>query len=244
MEKQPENAHLGYSDTPVLPDTGYHVHDGERPQPPVVAPGAGFGAAPTDAHVLFDGASLQGWIRKKDGASADWVLADGAMEVRPGSGDILTTTALPRCFQLHLEFASPAEIKGYGQGRGNSGIFLMDRYEIQVLDNCDNPTYADGTVGAIYGQTPPRVNSIRKPGAWNTVEIVWEGPVFHAGKVEKPAFVTVLLNGVVQHHHQALAGPTQHKKLARYEPHPENAPLRLQDHGDRVRFRNIWFRSL
>lgn len=239
--RQSENEHLGYSDTPVLPDSGYHVHDGARPQPPVVS--APNGAPPSDAVVLFDGNGLDGWVNVKDNRPAGWKLVDGAMEVVPGVGDIQTKATFGDC-QLHLEFMSPVEVKGEGQGRGNSGVFLMGLYEIQVLDNCQNPTYPDGTAGAIYGQTPPLVNPVRKPGEWNQFDILWSAPVFANRELRAPASVTVLLNGVVQHHHKDLQGPTQHKELAHYEEHPAEGPLKLQDHGDLVRFRNIWIRPL
>lgn len=242
MIRQTENEHLGYSDTPVLPETGYKVHDGTRPQPPVVT--VPDHAPPSDAVILFDGTTLEGWKNVKDGLPCGWNIEMGELCVVPGVGDVQTNREFGDC-QLHLEFMSPQAVKGQGQGRGNSGIFLMGRYEIQVLDNYDNPTYPDGTVGAIYGQTPPRANPIRRPGEWNAFDILWTSPVFNQqDELVSPAFVTVLLNGVVQHNHQVLQGPTQHKKLACYEPHPPTGPLKLQDHGDLVRFRNIWIREL
>ncbi len=237
----------GYTDTPVLPGSVYKVHDSGRPQPPVVAPGTAStqerpGTPPSDAVVLFDGTSLDGW-RSGDGGPAGWRLADGAMEVVPGTGDIRTARVFGDC-QLHVEFASPAVVKGESQGRGNSGVFLMGRYEVQVLDNYDNPTYADGTAGAIYGQFPPLVNACRAPGEWSVYDIVWEGPRFEGDRLVAPAFVTVLLNGLVLHHRRELQGPTRHRALAVYEPHAAEGPLELQDHGDLVRFRNIWYRPL
>ena len=238
--RQKENAHLGYSDTPVLKGSGYHVHDGERPQPPVVKPGTGT-KPPSDAVVLFDGKDLSKWQSVKGGKAA-WKVADGFMEVVPKSGGIRTKESFGSV-QLHLEFATPTLVKGDGQGRGNSGVFLMGIYEIQVLDNYGNPTYPDGTVGGIYGQYPPLVNAIRKPGQWNTYDIIWEAPEFKGDKVSKPAFVTVILNNVVLHHRKQLLGPTNHKALTPYSPHG-NGPLELQDHGDLVRFRNIWIREL
>jgi hypothetical protein len=235
--RQPENAHLGYSDTPILPESGYHVHDGERPQPPRVEPGP----PPSDAVILFDGTSLENW-EGKDGP-AQWKVENGYMEVVPKTGAIRTKQTFASV-QLHIEFASPTEIKGESQGRGNSGVFLMGLYEIQVLDNYENPTYADGTVGAVYGQYPPLANAIRKPGEWNTYDIIWEAPVFDGETLLRPAYVTVLLNGVVLHSHVKLLGPTGHKNLASYTPHASEGPLELQDHGDLVRFRNIWVRPL
>lgn len=241
IPRQSENEDLGYSDTPVLPESGYHVHDGTRPQPPVVQ--VPLNAPPSDATVLFDGSSLDGWKNVNDTGPCGWNIDKGELAVVPGVGDVQTTFEFGNC-QLHLEFKSPEVVKGQGQGRGNSGVFLMGCYEIQVLDNYENPTYPDGTVGGIYGQTPPLVNSIRKPGDWNSFDIIWTAPVFDPQELVSPAYVTVLLNGIVQHNHQVLQGPTQHKELAHYEAHPPKGPLKLQDHGDLVRFRNIWVREL
>jgi hypothetical protein len=238
---QPENAHLGYDDTPVLPDSGYHVHDGTRPQPPVVSPGEGT-QPPSDANVLFGGASLDGW-QKHDGGEPGWTVENGYMEVVPHSGSIRTVEQFGDV-QLHLEFASPAEVLKEGQGRGNSGVFLMGLYEVQVLDNYENPTYPDGTVGALYGQYPPLYNAIRKPGEWNAYDIFWQAPVFDGETLKSPAVITVMLNNVLLHHALSLQGPTQHKQLTEYKPHPAKGPLELQDHGDKVRFRNIWVREL
>jgi hypothetical protein len=240
IPRQPENENLGYSDTPVLA-SGYHVHDGTRPQPPVVSAPAG--SPPSDAVILFDGTSLDGWVNVRDGEPCGWKLDQGDLAVVPGVGDVQTEKEFGSC-QLHLEFMSPVEVKKEGQGRGNSGVFLMGQYEIQVLDNWENPTYPDGTVGAVYGQTPPLVNPIRRPGEWNVYDILWTAPVFEGDTLISPAVVTVLLNGVVQHHAQVLEGPTQHKELTSYVPHPPAGPLKLQDHGDLVRFRNIWVREL
>ena len=161
----------------------------------------------------------------------------------PGAGSVYSKQEFGDC-QLHVEWAAPTPPKGSSQGRGNSGVFLMGRYEIQVLDCYDNPTYSDGTTAAIYGQYPPLVNACRKPGAWQTYDIIWEAPRFEGERLARPAFVTVIFNGVVVHHHTELLGATQHRRLATYSPHPEVGPLALQDHGDLVRFRNIWYRSL
>lgn len=243
LNRQPENEHLGYSDTPVLPDSGYHVHDGTRPQLPVVTPG-GNDTAPSDAVVLFDGASLDAWESVKDSGPVAWrLVGDGSVEVVPGTGDIRTRETFAD-LQLHLEFRCPPEIKGEGQGRGNSGVFFMGLYEIQILDNFENPTYPDGTVGGLYGQCPPLVNAIREPGNWNSYDILWECPVFENGKRTKPARITALLNGIVVQNATALLGPTAHKELPPTDPHASTGPLRLQDHGDRVRFRNIWLRPI
>ena len=238
---------LGYDDTPYLPDSPWRVHDIKRAQPTIVTPGtastqAAPGQPPSDAVVLFDGTDLSGW-KGKDGP-AQWLLQDGYMEVN-GTGGIESIEVFGDC-QLHLEFAAPTEIRGSSQGRGNSGVFLQGLYEIQVLDNYDNPTYADGTTGAIYGQYPPLVNPCREPGEWQVYDIAFVAPRFSGGKVVSPAYITVLLNGVLLHHRQAIQGPTGHKTLSSYEGDiPAKGPLSLQDHGgDKVRFRNIWLRHL
>lgn len=237
---------LGYQDTPIIPGSTYHVHDGERPQPKVVAPGTlssqeKAGTPPADAVILFNGSSLSGW--EGNGGEAKWKLDGDAMTVVPGTGNIRTKEQFGDC-HLHVEFASPSVVKGDGQGRGNSGVFLMGRYEIQVLDCYNNPTYPDGTTGAIYGQYPPLANACNPPGAWNVYDIIWEGPRFDGEKLVRPAKVTVFLNGVLLHHAKELQGPTEHRQLAKYVPHAEVGPLELQDHGDLVRFRNIWYRPL
>lgn len=231
---------LGYKDTPILPDSKYHVHDPDRPQPTVVTPGETF-APPSDALVLFDGTDLSGW--ESDKGAAGWKVENGYMEVVPKSGSIRTRKTFGSV-QLHIEFACPETVKGNSQGRGNSGVFLMGIYEVQVLDSYENPTYADGSVGAIYGMYPPMANAIRKPGEWNTYEIVWERPKFENGRVVKPAYVTVFLNNVLLHHRRKLLGKGWHKTLPEYTEHPPVGPLELQDHGDLVRFRNIWVRKL
>ena len=155
----------GYLDTPFIPGSKWRVHDKQRPLPPVVQPGAAVGAAPADADVLFNGKDMAGWVSLKTGDPAAWKVEDGYMEVVRGTGNIQTTAQFGDC-QLHVEFASPVEVVGNGQGRGNSGVFLMGLYEVQVLDNYDNPTYSDGTCGAIYGQHPPLANACRQPGEW------------------------------------------------------------------------------
>ena len=234
---------VGYNDTPILPDSEWHVHDGDRPQPAIVTPGTqeSLGGAPSDAVVLFDGADTSKWVGR-DG-EVQWKVEDGYMEVTR-TGDIKTKDSFGNC-QLHIEWASPSEVKGESQGRGNSGVFLMDRYEIQVLDGYDNITYADGITAAIYGQYPPLVNACRKPGEWQTYHIIFIGPRFDGNELIQPAYATIIHNGVLVHHHQAVLGPTGHRSLSSYsQPHPPEAPLRLQDHGDLVRYRNIWIRPI
>jgi hypothetical protein len=238
----------GYKDTPIIPGSSYHVHDSDRPQPKVVNPGSFSsqgqpGTPPSDAVILFDGSSLDGWVSAGSGDACPWEIVDGALAVVPGTGNVRTKAAFGDC-HLHLEFRSPDVVKGEGQGRGNSGVFLMTLYEIQVLDCYNNPTYPDGTTGGIYGQYPPLVNACREPGHWSFYDIIWEAPRFDGDKLVRTARVTVLLNGVVLHHAKELQGPTQHRELASYSPHADALPLELQDHGDLVRFRNIWYRPL
>ena len=239
---------LGYQDSPIIPGSIYHVHDGERPQPPVVDPGSAStqsapGTPPSDATVLFTGTDVSGWISAGDGSPAKWTAEGGILNVVPGTGDIKTAGEYGDG-QYHVEFASPTIVKGEGQGRGNSGVFIFGIYEFQVLDCYQNPTYPDGTVGGIYGQYPPLANAIRKPGDWNVYDILWTGPKFDGDKLVSPAYATVILNGVVLHKHQELQGPTQHRTTTEYVPHPPVGPLKLQDHGDLVRFRNIWYRPI
>lgn len=227
----------------VISETGYYAHDPARPQPPIVTPGVGDGP-PSDATVLFDGTDLAAWERE-GGGEPEWQVEGEHVEVVPNSGGIVTKASFGT-IQLHLEFASPSEVVGEGQGRGNSGVFMMDRYEIQVLDSYENPTYADGVVGGIYSQWPPLVNVIRGPGEWNTYDILWEVPVFDGARLVKPAFLTLLLNAVVVHNHVKVLGPTRigTGDLPCYKAHPPTGPIMLQDHGDAVRFCNIWVRDI
>jgi Domain of Unknown Function (DUF1080) len=240
-------APVGYDDTPYIPGSPYRVHDIARPRPRVVAPGSAStegapGRPPEDAVVLFGGQDLSGW-EGKDGKPAGWKVVGDYMEVAPGEGDIQTREHFGDV-QLHVEFATPAEVRGDSQGRGNSGVFLMGRYEFQVLDCYDNPTYADGTTGAIYGQYPPLVNACRRPGEWQTYDIVWLAPRFEGERLVTPAYATVILNGVVVQYHRELLGGTTHRRLSPYTPHPPTGPLKLQDHRNPTRFRNIWYRPL
>jgi len=237
-------AQQGYRDTPILPGQKWHVHDPDRPHPNPVTPGATPGAPPSDAVVLFDGKDLSQWAQHGRGADRDavWKVANGYFEVAPNTGDLFTREKFGDC-QIHIEWSEPENIQGTSQDRGNSGVYLASRYEMQVLDSYHNPTYADGQAGAIYGQWPPLVNPIRKPGEWNSYDIVFEAPRFEGDKVLKPAFVTLLFNGVVVHNRKALDGNTEHRILGQYRPHGE-MPLLLQDHGHPVRFRNVWLRRM
>jgi len=241
-----EKPSYGYVDTPFLPNSRWRVHDGTRPQPRKVTPGTCStqdkpGQPPSDAVVLFDWKDTSRWMGR-DGGPIQWAVKDGALEVTR-TGDIETREHFGDC-QLHIEWAAPAEVKGKDQGRGNSGVFLMGRYEIQVLDGYDNVTYADGITAAIYGQYPPLVNACRKPGEWQTYDIFFLAPRFEGEKLTHPAYITVIHNGVLVHHHQEIMGPTGHRIIPSYTPHPMKGPLKLQDHGDPVRYRNIWIREL
>jgi len=221
------------------------IHDEARPMPPVVDPGPAGPAAPvpSDATVLFDGRDLSAWTNAK-GAPAGWRVRDGYMEVVKGTGTIKTVRAFGDC-QLHVEWASPAPAVGAGQDRGNSGVFLMDTYEVQVLDSYESKTYADGSAAALYGQYPPLVNASRRPGDWQTYDIVFHAPRFDDhGALQAPARVTVIHNGVLVQDNEELTGPTAHKARPAYKAHAARLPISLQDHSHPVRYRNIWIREL
>jgi hypothetical protein len=229
-------------------DTRWKIHDPNRPLPPVIDPGTAStqeaaGKPPSDAVVLFDGKDLSEW-QQKDGSAAKWKVENGYFEVVPGTGYLYTKQAFGDC-QLHVEFNEPTPAKGEGQGRGNSGVFLQGLYEVQVLDSYQNKTYADGQAAAVYGEFPPLVNAARSPGEWQSYDIIFHGPRFgSAGKLLRPARMTVLHNGVLVQDNVELSGPTAYLNHPPYVPGPEKLPLALQDHGDPVRFRNIWIREL
>src|SRR5881394_3255771 len=235
---------VGYIDTPMLPGGKWHVHDPNRPQPAVVLPGATAAPAkaPSDAIVLFDGKDLSKW-RSADGKPATWNVQAGVIVCNPKSGDIFTKEEFGD-IQLHLEFATPTPPKGESQERGNSGVFFFGKYELQVLDSYENRTYADGSCASIYGQYPPLVNASRPPGFWQTYDVVFIGPRFKDGKLESPAHITVFHNGVLVQNNSEIMGASGHKVLAKYEPHGPKGPIKLQDHGNTTRYRNIWVRSL
>jgi hypothetical protein len=226
----------------------YPIHDRSRPAPPVVDPGTASsqampGRPPSDAIVLFDGQDLSKW-RMRDGSPAKWKLGNGYFEVVPKTGQLYTREAFGDC-QLHVEFAEPDPATGEDQDRGNSGVFLHDLYEVQVLDSYHSKTYPDGQAAAIYGQFPPLVNASRAPGEWQTYDIVFHGPRFDAaGKLTRPASMTVLHNGVLVQDDVQLSGPTAHQRRPPYVAGPEKLPLSLQDHNHPVRYRNIWIREL
>jgi hypothetical protein len=233
------NTNLGYTDTPMLPGLPYHVHDPARPHPRVVTPAAEPGGAPSDAIVLFDGRDLSNWIP----ARQPWKVENGYMEVAPNAGDLRSREKFAD-IQLHVEWAAPQQVRGTSQNRGNSGIFLQGVYEVQVLDSYQNPTYADGQAGAIYGQWPPLANPTRMPGEWQSYDIVFEAPRFENGKQTRPAYLTVFLNGVLLHNRKELMGRTVHRALATYGPAVAEESIVLQDHQSPVRYRNIWVRRL
>jgi len=213
-------------------------------EPVVVTPGKTDREPPSDAVVLFDGKDLSRWKSARDGGDAKWQVQDGYAEVVAKTGPISTKDEFGDC-QLHIEWASPVVVEGEGQGRGNSGVFLMDRYEVQVLDSYQNPTYAHGQAASVYKQYAPLVNASRKPGEWQTYDIVFHAPRFDAeGRVIDRARVTVIHNGVLVQNNVELLGDTPHNRPALYIAHPPKGPLSLQDHGDKVRYRNIWIRPL
>jgi hypothetical protein len=226
---------VGYKDTPVLPWCGYHVHDPDRPAPPKVTPGRR-GGAPSDAVVLFDGTDLSKW------QPSDWKIEDGDLVVV--SGSLTTKESFGDC-QLHVEWQAPNPPVGEDWDHGNNGVTLMGLFEIQVFDTYTTPLYPDGQAASVYGQTPPMVNACREPGRWQTYDIIFFAPVFDGDKLVKPAYVTVLHNGILVHHNQQIYGPTGHRIMPKYDrPIPSKLPLVLAGHNNPVRFRNIWIRPL
>lgn len=209
----------------------------EWQEPPLVTPGSTDDAPPSDAIVLFDGTNLDAWHNGEK-----WKIEDGvaipqetAITSKQNFGDM----------QLHFEWSAPTEIRGEGQGRGNSGCYLMGLYEVQVLDSFENPTYFDGQAGSIYKQTPPLANAMRKPGEWNYYDIIFNAPRFRSnGDVVKPGYVTLIQNGVLMLNHFELEGPTSFVEAPHYKPHAETGPISFQFHGDAVKFRNIWVREI
>jgi hypothetical protein len=231
------------------PDPNYLDHDRTRPQPLVVTGATAStqeqpGKPPSDAIVLFGGGDISQWVAM-DGSPTKWITRDAYMECVRGSGYVRTLQNFGDC-QLHVEWATPVPPHGEGQGRGNSGVFFgLDRYEVQVLDSFGSQTYPDGTAAAVYGQYPPLVNASQPPGEWQIYDIIYTAPRFDTqGKLLSPVYLTVFHNGVLVQNHVQLTGPTSWLERAPYEPHPEKQPISLQDHGNPVRFRNIWVREL
>src|SRR5215204_3908468 len=237
----------GYKDTPIIPGTKWHVHDSDRPHPPIVKPGERFshGApAPSDAVVLFNGKDFSKWQSAK-GGEVTWKIESDYMEVTPKSGIIRTKDEFGD-FQLHLEWATPSKVEGESQGRGNNGVNIFGRYEVQILDSYDNVTYADGQAGALYGQFPPLVNASKPPGEWQTYDIIFESPKWdESGKLLRKGAMTVIHNGCILHHRTELHGRTGHRMFGNYDkPDRTKGPIELYEHGNPVRFRNIWIRPL
>jgi len=221
------------------------IHDMNQPLPMVIDPGPAGPpvTAPKGAIVLFDGKDLSKWEDGK-GGPAKWKVESGYFEVVPKTGGIQTRDAFGSC-HLHVEWASPSPAKGEGQDRGNSGVFLMNTYEVQVLDSYENKTYADGMAAAVYGQFPPLFNACRRPGEWQTYDIVFLRPTFvKDGRLDREARITVSHNGIVVQSYVPLSGPTAHKARPPYKAHADKLPISLQDHGHPVRFRNIWIREI
>jgi len=237
----------GYNDTPVIPGQKWKVHDMERPRPVKVTPGPYvMEAPPSDAIVLFDGKDLSKWSQMARGGVTQepkWKVENGYIEILPRTGRLVTKESFGDC-QLHVEWLIPESATGNGQSIGNSGIELMTRYEIQVLESNSHLTYADGGAGAIYGVWAPLANPTRPQGQWNVYDIFFEAPKFEGPKMTKPATITVMSNGVLVQNHKEFLGTTIWRKVGTYTSHPAEAPLSLQDHNQPVRFRNIWIRKL
>jgi hypothetical protein len=223
------------------------------PAVPVVTPGRSDTASPpSDATVLFGGKALDQWVSVKDGSPARWTVADGMLTVMKDAGNIQTRQSYGN-YQLHLEYRIPADITGKGQARGNSGLFLASTgpgdtgYEMQIMDSYHNDTYVNGQAGAVYKQVPPLANPVRKPGEWQSIDVVWTKPVFAAdGSVKSPAYLTAYINGVLVQNHTELRGETLYIGKPSYKPY-DRAPIKLQAHGDPskpISYRNIWVRDL
>ncbi|MDZ4402210.1 DUF1080 domain-containing protein [Prosthecobacter sp.] len=226
------------------------IHDMNRPQPMRVEPGTFSsqevpGTPPSDAVILFGGKpeEIEKWISDKNGEPTKWVVKDNVLQCVPGSGYIRTKEEFSDC-QLHIEWSAPNKVEGNSQGRGNSGVFLMGQVEVQVLDNYNNPSYPDGMASSIYGINPPLANPLRAPGEWQTYDIVFRRPIFKDGKEIDPGYITVFVNGVLTQDHTPLEGGGGHMKRSKPRAFPDQGPLKIQDHGNPVRFRNIWYRPL
>jgi hypothetical protein len=254
----------GYNDTPQLPGQKWKVHDMARPRPRKVDPGMPLlnEAPPSDAIVLFDGKDLSQWVQiprvgppptpgggppsaPQTGPPQEpkWKVENGYFEIVPRTGRLVTKEKFGDC-QLHVEWMIPKGVEGAGQSRGNSGVELMTRYEIQVLESYENLTYADGQAASIYGQWPPLVNASRPQGEWNVYDIFFEAPRFEGDKVVRPGYFTILHNGILVQNHKETLGTAVHRRVAQYTAHMPEEPLSLQDHGQVVRYRNIWIRRL
>ena len=238
--KSQDGKAVGYKDTPILPWTKWHKHDPDRPLPPEVTPGTPslqdqVGTPPSDAIVLFDGKDTSQWQPN------EWLVEDGTLTAT--KGDVETKLEFGDC-QLHLEWQAPNPPQGSQMNRGNSGVFFMSRYEVQIADSYTEKIYPDGSAAAIYGETPPLVNATLPPGQWQTYDIIFTAPVFKGDRLAKPGTVTMLHNGVLVHLNTEIMGPTEWRTIAEYQAHPAKQSLKLQAHNNPVRFRNIWIRPL
>ncbi len=237
-ERQPGQERIrGSVNTPLQPQSKWHIHDPNRPQPPVAEPQYDGNPVPPPkgAKVLFDGSSLDTWQNK------NWQIKDGVLI--SGKGAQKSVEGFGDC-HLHVEWMVPSKLKGWGQSQGNSGVFLMDKYEIQVLNCWGNRTYPDGMTGAMYGQYPPLVNACRPPDEWQSYDIHFKAPVFKDNQLVSPAYVTVYFNNVVIQDNKAFLGPTVWRRSASYKHHPPKGPIQLQSHGSPVNYRNIWLAPL
>lgn len=252
----------GFTDTPLLPGGQWHQHDPNRPQPPVVTPGASFSQGappPSDAEILFDGHDLSKWQGGLErnphwpDQPATWKVQDGYLEVSPPDGTDIRTRGKWKNFQLHIEWAAPEPPSGHGQARGNSGIEINGMYEIQVLDSYHDRTYPDGQAAALYGQAPPLVNAAKPPGEWQTYDIIWESPLWNdQNELAQKARVTVIHNGVVVQYRAEFIGRSEgigdgvpYKGKPFYRQHDPEVFIQLQNHhSNPVRYRNIWIRNL
>lgn len=242
LVKSKDGKSVGYTDTPKLPWTSgpFFKHDPDRPLPPEVTPGTPStadrpGTVPSDAIVLFDGKNTEKWKPNQ------WKLESGVLTA--AGGDLETLDSFGDC-QLHLEWSAPNPPQGSQMDRGNSGVFMMSRYEIQISDSFTEKIYADGSAASVYGETPPMVNATRPPGQWQVYDIIFKAPVFKDGKLASPARLTMFHNGLLVHLDTEIHGPVAWRTIAEYQPHPDKQPLKLQYHGNPVRFRNIWIRPL
>ena len=215
-----------------------------EPVPQKIEAGESTNKPASDAKILFDGSDLSAFVNEKDGSEPTWNIEGDVLTVNPGTGGIVTKENFGD-MQLHLEWRSPSEIKGEGQGRGNSGVIIMGKYEVQILDSYENETYTNGQAASIYKQSPPLVNATKAPGQWNTYDIIFTAPRFNEdGMLLSPAKLTVLHNGVVVQNNYELRGPTEYIGIPNYTKHEEKLPIHFQDHGNPVSFRNIWVREL